>query len=81
LVGNKVDLESERKIGFEEANNYAEGAGLLFYECSAKTGAGVQEAFSGMSNFLVLVFWGYGGFGCLRRHFFGPKRIFEGNFG
>lgn len=81
MVGNKVDLESERKIGFEEANNYAEAAGLLFYECSAKTGAGVQEAFSGMSNFLFFVFWGFGGFGCPGRHFFGPKRIFEGNFG
>ena len=78
LVGNKQDLEQERKIGFEEANNYAESAGLLFYECSAKTGAGVQEAFSGMSNFLIL---SLGAFSVSGTFFFGPKRISGGNFG
>jgi Ras-related protein Rab-14 len=45
LVGNKSDLSDQREIPFEEAQNFAQENGLIFVETSAKTGAGVEEAF------------------------------------
>lgn len=45
LVGNKIDLQEEKVIGTEEAQAFARDNGLLFAETSAKTGAGVWEAF------------------------------------
>mmetsp|Transcript_34828 Transcript_34828/g.87614 ORF Transcript_34828/g.87614 Transcript_34828/m.87614 type:complete len:198 (+) Transcript_34828:178-771(+) len=45
LAGNKVDLESKRKIITDEAANYAEENGLLFMETSAKTATNVNELF------------------------------------
>jgi len=45
LVGNKIDLQEEKVIGTEEAQAFARDNGLLFTETSAKTGAGVWEAF------------------------------------
>lgn len=45
LVGNKLDLESERAIPAQEAKAYAEEEGLLFAEASAKTGTNVMDVF------------------------------------
>ena len=45
LIGNKYDLEAQREVTFEEANQFAEENGLMFIETSAKTGDGVQEPF------------------------------------
>ena len=45
LVGNKTDLEAARQVSREEARQYAEEAGLLLVEASAKTGDRVAEAF------------------------------------
>ena len=45
LVGNKLDLEANRKVPRELAEEYAQGEGLLFAEASAKTGEGVEELF------------------------------------
>jgi len=45
LVGNKVDLDDQREVSYEEATRFAEDHQLLFLECSAKTGANVEEAF------------------------------------
>jgi small GTP-binding protein len=44
IVGNKCDRE-ERHIFFEEGEAYARGLGYAYFETSAKTGAGVEEAF------------------------------------
>lgn len=45
LVGNKLDLESSRKVPKELAQEYAEEEGLLFAEASAKNGDGVEQLF------------------------------------
>jgi len=50
LAGNKADLADEedggRQVSFEEGKEYAQETGALFFETSAKTGAGVQELFT-----------------------------------
>ena len=43
LIGNKSDLENERKISKEAGNKFAEENGMKFVEVSAKTGAGIKE--------------------------------------
>lgn len=46
LIGNKIDLESERKITKEEGENYARSNSFnLFLESSAKTGVNAQKIF------------------------------------
>lgn len=52
LAGNKCDLENERAISVQQAEQYLqkieEGGGErpIFFECSAKSGQGVQELFT-----------------------------------
>ena len=43
LIGNKIDLEKERKISKEAGNKFAEEKGMKFVEVSAKTDAGIKE--------------------------------------
>jgi len=45
LVGNKIDLASEREVTFMEASRFAQENDLIFLETSALTGEGVQEVF------------------------------------
>jgi GTPase SAR1 family protein len=46
LIGNKSDLEEERKISKEKAENFKNDYELdLFMETSAKTGMNAQELF------------------------------------
>uniref|UniRef100_A0A914H1Q9 Palmitoyltransferase n=1 Tax=Globodera rostochiensis TaxID=31243 RepID=A0A914H1Q9_GLORO len=45
MVGNKADLESERKVDFDRAENLAKKIGVSIYEVSAKTGINCDEAF------------------------------------
>mmetsp|Transcript_38558 Transcript_38558/g.56776 ORF Transcript_38558/g.56776 Transcript_38558/m.56776 type:complete len:194 (-) Transcript_38558:475-1056(-) len=45
LAGNKADLESRRKVEFEEANAYAEENGILHLETSAKNSNNVKSLF------------------------------------
>merc|ERR1712129_233132 len=45
LAGNKADLESRRKVEFEEANAYAEENGILHMETSAKNANNVKSLF------------------------------------
>ena len=46
LVGNKIDMESERRITTEEGQKLAERYNLLFKEVSAMTGDGIADAFT-----------------------------------
>ena len=45
LVGNKVDLESERQVSTSEAQSYAKSHNIPFLETSAKTRINIEEAF------------------------------------
>merc|ERR1712035_78151 len=45
LIGNKSDLESRREVKREEGEAFVREHGLVFMETSAKTAAGVEEAF------------------------------------
>ncbi|XP_056113539.1 EF-hand calcium-binding domain-containing protein 4B-like [Rhinichthys klamathensis goyatoka] len=44
LLGNKSDQENVREVQTKEADMLAEETNLMFYECSAYTGANVLEA-------------------------------------
>ena len=45
LAGNKADLDSRRKVEFEEAQAYAEENGILHLETSAKNANNVKALF------------------------------------
>ncbi|KRX22587.1 Ras-related protein Rab-14, partial [Trichinella zimbabwensis] len=45
LIGNKSDLDGDRDVTYEEAKQFADENGLLFMECSAKTGDHVEDVF------------------------------------
>jgi small GTP-binding protein len=49
LVGNKGDLEKERKVGIQQAKDFAENHQLEYIETSALTGANVTETFTGLA--------------------------------
>ena len=44
LVGNKTDLENERKVTYEEGQEFAKAHNLLFIEISIKTNYNIQES-------------------------------------
>jgi len=53
LIGNKSDLDAERKVSTEEGENFANTHGLLFLETSAKTGANVDASFNKVSELVL----------------------------
>jgi len=52
LVGNKYDLEDARRVPKAEAHGFAEEAGTLFMETSAKTAVNVSELFEAIAQAL-----------------------------
>lgn len=58
LAGNKLDLVTEnpdkRAIPIADAQAYAQEAGLLFFETSAKTSSNVRELFTAIAKKLPL---------------------------
>ncbi|CAI9570101.1 unnamed protein product [Staurois parvus] len=55
LVGNKTDLNSERKVSHEDAQAFAEQERLLYMETSAKTGEGVCQVFEAVASQLLIM--------------------------
>jgi GTPase SAR1 family protein len=45
LIGNKVDLEDQRKVTKKEGMDLAKKYGAMFFETSAKSGHNVEAAF------------------------------------
>ena len=50
MVGNKIDLEDERKISREEAQNLAKSYKMQYFETSAKENNGINELFETVLN-------------------------------
>lgn len=50
LVGNKIDLESERQVSTEEGRIFAKKEGLNFIEISAKDYKKVEGAFNVLAD-------------------------------
>ena len=50
IVGNKSDLENERKVSKEEGEEFAKKHNIKFYESSAKEGFNVNEVFEYLAN-------------------------------
>lgn len=44
MLGNKLDLESERRISYEDARHFATERSFHYFETSAKDGTNVSEA-------------------------------------
>ena len=53
LVGNKQDLENERKVQHADAKALAESWGIEYIETSAKTNFNCKEAFEKLANDIV----------------------------
>ena len=45
MVGNKSDLDYNRKVKIEDAEKYAKERNFIFQEVSAMNGDGIQELF------------------------------------
>ena len=45
LIGNKIDLENQRKVSFEDGKKFAEQNNFVFQEVSAKTGKNFENLF------------------------------------
>ena len=45
LIGNKIDLENERKVSFEQGKKFADEKNIIIGEVSAKTGDGFEILF------------------------------------
>ena len=52
LVANKIDLPN-RIISTEKGQELADAHGLAFFECSAKTGANINELFTDVASKIV----------------------------
>ena len=50
LIANKIDLESDRVVSYEEGKAVADQYCIPFFETSAKDGRGINEAFGKLVN-------------------------------
>jgi len=45
VLGNKCDLEDQRKVLYDDGKSYADEVNAIFMETSAKTGKNIEEVF------------------------------------
>ena len=53
LVGNKCDMENERKVTVEQGKDFATQYGMKFFETSAKESTNVSDAFVAMTREII----------------------------
>ena len=53
LVGNKSDLENERKVSIETGKEFALQHGMKFYETSAKNSNNVFDSFQALAEEII----------------------------
>ncbi len=53
LVGNKSDLESQRQVSQQEAQEYADSREIMYFEISARMGDNINTAFNEMAKKLT----------------------------
>jgi len=53
LIGNKSDLENERKVKFSQGKEFAKQYGMKFFETSAKNTTNVIEAFTAITKEII----------------------------
>lgn len=50
LIGNKIDLADQKEVSTDSAQRFADKIDVPFVETSAKTGAGVEDAFTQLAT-------------------------------
>ncbi|XP_062123812.1 ras-related protein Rab-7a-like [Drosophila sulfurigaster albostrigata] len=53
VVGTKIDLENERKVSKQEAQDWCKSFSIPYFECSSKDDINVQQVFEAMTAKLV----------------------------
>lgn len=59
IVGNKTDLEKDRNVNTEEAEEYATSVGARYFETSAKLNVGIEDVFLDLSAAVSSLFCSY----------------------
>ena len=53
LVGNKIDLDEERAVKYEQAHDFAKENDLMYFETSAMNGENVKDVFDILLNKVI----------------------------
>ncbi|PSN38128.1 Ras-related protein Rab-21 [Blattella germanica] len=53
IAGNKIDLEKQRNVSIQEAEEYADSVGAKHFHTSAKLNQGIEEMFLEMTQRLI----------------------------